>query len=68
MTYTFHGIYMREPSGIAGLDRCWVFIAPGDCSLVIKVPHTYTEDDIRAFVEALPDPNAPAEEPAGEGA
>jgi len=63
MYYTYHGIYMREPSGIDGFDRCWIFIAPGDCSLVIKVPNTYTEDDIRTFVESLPAPNAPVEEP-----
>lgn len=63
MNYTYHGIYMRESSGIDGLDRCWIFISPGDCSLVVKVPSTYTEDDIRIFVESLPTLNAPIPEP-----
>ena len=56
MNYEYLGIYMREPSGIEGKDRCWIFIAPNDCSLIIKVPSEYTEDDIRALVESLPNP------------
>jgi hypothetical protein len=66
MNYVYHGLYMREPSGIDGKDRCWVFIRPNDCGLVIKVPAEYTEDDIRALVESMPDPENPDPEPAPE--
>jgi len=64
MNYVYHGIYMREPSGVEGFDRLWVFIAPDNCSLVLKLPNTYTEQEVQAFVESLPDPNNPDPEPS----
>jgi hypothetical protein len=66
MNYVYHGIYMREPSGIAGHDRCWVFIKENDCSLIIKVPSFYTEEDIKKLVESMPDPAQIIEENQSE--
>lgn len=56
MNYKYHGIYIREPSGLQDHDRCWIFIDQNDCSLIIKVPSNYTEDDIKATVESMSDP------------
>lgn len=56
MNYKYHGIYIREPSGLAGHDRCWVFIDQNDCSLIIKIPSSYSEDDLKAMVESMTDP------------
>jgi hypothetical protein len=55
MNYTYHGIYLREPSGIPDHDRCWVFIDQNDCSLIIKIPSSYSENDVKSFVESMPD-------------
>lgn len=67
MNYTYYGIYMREPSGLPDHDRCWVYIGENDCSLVIKVPSSYTEDEIKTLVESIPDPNYVPPEPPPEG-
>lgn len=66
MNYTYHGIYMRESLGPprAGYDRVWVYITSTDCSLVIKVPSSYSEAQIQSVVESIRDPNAIKLDPA----
>jgi hypothetical protein len=56
MNYKYHGTYIREPSGLADHDRCWVFIDQNDCSLIVKIPSSYSEDDLKAMVESMTDP------------
>ena len=55
MNYKYHGVYIRESSGSPDHDRCWIFIDQNDCSLIIKIPSSYTEDDIKATVESMVD-------------